>query len=96
MRRSSRCSTRLDILKHTSSSPLWKSTINWVPLNMEGHFPSTWVFLLRSEILIEMATNMKLLSIQLLRPETGGVGEGISLQKEWKDRKPSFVTVKTS
>ncbi|KAM1606737.1 hypothetical protein FF1_027551 [Malus domestica] len=38
MRRSSRCSTRLDILKHTSSSPLWKSTINWVPSQHEGLF----------------------------------------------------------
>ncbi|KAM1522326.1 hypothetical protein ACFX13_012630 [Malus domestica] len=73
MRRSSRCFTRLDILKHTSSSPLWKSTINWVPPNKEGHLPSTWVFLLRSELLIEMGTNMRLLSTQLLRPEVRGV-----------------------
>ncbi|KAM2015165.1 hypothetical protein ACFX16_045725 [Malus domestica] len=85
MRRFSRCSTRLDILKHTSSSPLWKSTINWVPPNTEGHLPSTWVFLLRSELLIEMATNIRLLSTQLLRPKAGGVEEGTSLQKEWKD-----------
>ncbi|TQD92158.1 hypothetical protein C1H46_022244 [Malus baccata] len=55
--------------KHTISSPLWKSTINWVPLNTEGHLPSTWVFLLRSELLIKMATNMRLLSTQLLRLE---------------------------
>ncbi|KAM1149739.1 hypothetical protein ACFX2B_029987 [Malus domestica] len=96
MRRSSRCSTRLDILKHTNSSPMWKSTINWVPPNTEGHLPSTWVFPLRSELLIEMATNMRLLSTQLLRPEAGGVEEGTSLQKEWKDRKPSFATVETS
>ncbi|KAM1140869.1 hypothetical protein ACFX19_041600 [Malus domestica] len=77
----SRCSTRLNILKHTSSSPMWKSTINWVPSNMEGHLPSTWVLLLRSELLIEMATNMRLLLTQLLRPEAGGVEEGTSLQK---------------
>ncbi|KAM2532091.1 hypothetical protein PS1_000744 [Malus domestica] len=96
MRRSSRCSTRLDILKHMSSSPLWKSTINWVPSNMEGHLPSTWVFLLRNELLIKMATNMRLISTQLLRPEAGGVEEGISLQKEWRDGKLSFATVETS
>ncbi|KAM1569450.1 hypothetical protein ACFX10_034571 [Malus domestica] len=47
--------------------------------NTEGHLPSTWVFLLRSELLIEMATNMRLLSTQLLRPEAGGVEEGTSL-----------------
>ncbi|KAM1725449.1 hypothetical protein ACFX12_016355 [Malus domestica] len=93
---SSRCSTRLDILKHMSSSSLWKSTINWVPLNTDGHLPSTWVFLLRSELLIEMATNMRLFSTQLLRPEAEGVKEGTFLQKEWKDRKPSFATVETS
>ncbi|KAM1538443.1 hypothetical protein ACFX10_003359 [Malus domestica] len=38
IRRSSRCSTRLDILKHTSSSPMWKSTINWVPPQHGGPF----------------------------------------------------------
>ncbi|KAM1967830.1 hypothetical protein ACFX15_042833 [Malus domestica] len=96
MRRSLGCFTGLDILKHTSSSPLWKSTINWVPPNTEGHLPSTWVFLLRSELLIEMATNMRLLSTRLLRPEAGGVDEGIFLQKEWKDRKSSFAIVETS
>ncbi|KAM1666902.1 hypothetical protein ACFX15_045253 [Malus domestica] len=52
--------------------------------------------LLMSELLIEMATNMKLLSTQLLRPETEGVEKGTSFQKEWKDRKPSFATVETS
>ncbi|KAM1360213.1 hypothetical protein ACFX2F_047097 [Malus domestica] len=82
MRTSLRCSTRLDILKHTSSSPMWKSAINWVPSNTEGHLPLTWVFLLRSELLIEMVTNMRLLSTQLLRPETEGVEEDTSLQKE--------------
>ena len=45
---------------------LWKSTINWVPPNTEGHLPSTWVFPLRSKLLIKMATNMRLLSTQLL------------------------------
>ncbi|KAM1971171.1 hypothetical protein ACFX1X_018105 [Malus domestica] len=50
--------------------------------NTEGHLPSTWVFLLRSELLIEMATNIRLLSTQLLRPEAGGVEENTSLQKE--------------
>ncbi|KAM2274011.1 hypothetical protein ACFX1S_043868 [Malus domestica] len=34
--------------------------------NTEGHLPSTWVFPLRSELLIKMATNMRLLSTQLL------------------------------
>ncbi|KAM1159312.1 hypothetical protein ACFX19_033068 [Malus domestica] len=59
-------------------------------------FASTWVFLLRSELLIEMATNMILLSTQLFRLEAEGVEESTSLLKEWKDRKPSFATVETS
>ncbi|KAM1625043.1 hypothetical protein ACFX2K_023173 [Malus domestica] len=50
--------------------------------NTEGHLPSTWVFLLRSELLIEMATNLRLLSTQLLRPEAEEVEESTSLQKE--------------
>ncbi|KAM1958918.1 hypothetical protein ACFX15_004251 [Malus domestica] len=66
------------------------------PPNMEGHLPSTWVFLLSSELLIEMVTNMRLLSTQLIRPEAGEVEEGTSLQKEWKDQKSSFATVETS
>ncbi|KAM1972635.1 hypothetical protein ACFX16_019426 [Malus domestica] len=96
MRRSSRCSTRLDILKRMSLSPLWKSTINWAPSNTEGHLPLTWVFMLRNELLIEMVTNMRLLLTQLLQPEARRVEEGTSLHKEWKDRKLSFVTVETS
>ena len=34
--------------------------------NTEGHLPLTWVFLLRNKLLIEMATNMRLLLTQLL------------------------------
>ncbi|KAM2040272.1 hypothetical protein ACFX16_034230 [Malus domestica] len=47
--------------------------------NAEGHLPSTWVFLLRNELLIEIKTNMRLLLTQLLRPEAGGMEEDTTL-----------------
>ncbi|KAM1446644.1 hypothetical protein ACFXTO_005840 [Malus domestica] len=49
--------------------------------NTEGHIPSTWVSLIRSELIIKTLINMRLLSTQLLRPEAGEVEEDISLQK---------------
>ena len=64
--------------------------------NTEGHLPSTWVSLMRSELIIKTLINMRLLSTQLLRPEVGEVEEDTSLQKEWKDRKPFFTTVEIS
>ncbi|KAM2308391.1 hypothetical protein EV2_031287 [Malus domestica] len=64
--------------------------------NTEGHLPSTWISLMRSELIIRTLINMRLLSTQLLRPEVGEVEEDTSLQKEWKDRKPSFTTVEIS
>ncbi|KAM2218547.1 hypothetical protein ACFX1S_018009 [Malus domestica] len=96
MRSSLRRSMKLCILKHASLLPLWKSTIIWVPPNTEGHLPSTWVSLIRSELIIKTLINMRLLSTQLLRPEAEEVKEDISLQKGWKDRKPFIVTAETS
>ncbi|KAM2268424.1 hypothetical protein ACFX1S_046549 [Malus domestica] len=96
MRSSLRRYTKLGVLKHTSSLPLWTSTIIWVPPNMEGHLPSTWVSLMRSKLIIKTLINMRLLSTQLLRPEVGEVDKDTSLQKEWKDRKPSFANVEIS
>ncbi|KAM2048991.1 hypothetical protein ACFX1T_007456 [Malus domestica] len=61
---------------------LWISTIIWVPPNTEGHLPSTWVSLMRSELIIKTLINMRLLSTQLLRPEAGRVKECTFLQKE--------------
>ncbi|KAM2494551.1 hypothetical protein ACFX1W_034634 [Malus domestica] len=66
-----------------------------VPPNTEGHFPSTWVSLMRSKLIIKTLINMRLLSTQLLRPKAGEVEEDTSLQKGWKDRKPFIVTAKT-
>ncbi|KAM2039992.1 hypothetical protein EV1_013472 [Malus domestica] len=86
MRSSLRRSTKLDVLKHTSSLPPWTSTIIWVPPNTEGHLPSTWVSLMKSELIIKTLINMRLLSTQLLRPDAGEVKEDTSLQKGWKDR----------
>ncbi|KAM1116342.1 hypothetical protein ACFX19_006972 [Malus domestica] len=96
MRSSLRRSTKLGVLKHASSLPLLTSTIIWMPPNTEGHLPSTWVSLMRSELIIKTLINMRLLSTQLLRPEVGEVEEDTSLQNEWKDRKPSFATVEIS
>ncbi|KAM1736391.1 hypothetical protein ACFX12_014748 [Malus domestica] len=62
--------------------------------NTEGHLPSTWVFLLRNELLIEMATNIRLLSTQLLRPEAGGVDEGTSLHVKQRRDNPIHVSSK--
>ena len=64
--------------------------------NTEGHLPSTWVSLMRSELIIKTLINMRLLSTQLLRPEAGEVEENTSLQKGWKDGKPFIVTTETS
>ncbi|KAM1380949.1 hypothetical protein ACFX2I_022617 [Malus domestica] len=60
--------------------------------NTEGHLPSTWVSLMRSELIIKTLINMRLLSTQLLRPKVAEIEED-TLPKEWKDRKPSFTTV---
>ncbi|KAM1849587.1 hypothetical protein ACFX14_013608 [Malus domestica] len=49
------------------------------------HLPSTWVSLMRSELIIKTLINMTLLSTQLFQPEAGEVEEDISLQKGWKD-----------
>ncbi|KAM2174335.1 hypothetical protein FF1_033910 [Malus domestica] len=38
---------------------LWTSTIIWVPPNMEGHLPSTWVSLMKSELIIKILINMR-------------------------------------
>ncbi|KAM2253132.1 hypothetical protein ACFX1S_007560 [Malus domestica] len=54
---------------------LWISTIIWVPPNTEGHLPSTWVSLMRSELIIKTLINMRLLSTQLLRPEAGRIND---------------------
>ncbi|XP_070678665.1 uncharacterized protein [Malus domestica] len=67
-----------------------------VPPNTEGHLPSTWVSLTRSELNIKTLINVRLLSTQLLRPEAGEVQEDTFLQKGWKDRKPFIVTAETS
>ncbi|KAM1810109.1 hypothetical protein ACFX12_026915 [Malus domestica] len=96
MRSSLRRSTKLGVLKHASSLPLWTSTIVWVPLNTEGHLPLTWVSLMRSELIIKTLINMRLLSTQRLQPEAEEVEEDISLQKGWSDRKPFIVTAETS
>ncbi|KAM2331609.1 hypothetical protein ACFX1X_022273 [Malus domestica] len=96
MRSSLRCSTKLGVLKHVNSLPLWTSTIIWMLPNKEGHLPSTWVSLMRSELIIKTLINMRLLSTQLLGPETGEVEENTSLHKGWKDRKPFIVTAETS
>ena len=49
--------------------------------NTKGHLPSTWVSLMRSELIIKTLIHMRLLSTQLLRPEAGEVEEDTSLQK---------------
>ncbi|KAM1050725.1 hypothetical protein ACFX1Q_032411 [Malus domestica] len=54
--------TQLCVLKHASLLPLWTSTIIWVPPNMEGHLPSIWISLMRSELIIKTLINMRLLS----------------------------------
>ena len=94
MRNSLRCSMKLCILKHASLLPLWTLTIIWVPSNMEGHLPSTWVSLMRSELIIKTLISMRLLSTQMLRPEVEKVEEDTSLQKGWNDRKPFIVTAR--
>ncbi|KAM2993496.1 hypothetical protein FF2_045593 [Malus domestica] len=43
--------------------------------NTEGHLPSTWVSLMRSELIIKTVINMRLLSTQLLRPEAGEIND---------------------
>ncbi|KAM2637730.1 hypothetical protein EV1_022186 [Malus domestica] len=96
MRSSLRRSTKLCVLKHAILLPLWTSTIIWVPPNMEGHFPLTWVSLMRSELIIKTLINMRLLSTQMLRPEAGEVEEDTSLRKGWKDRKPFIMTAESS
>ncbi|KAM2235126.1 hypothetical protein ACFXTI_013319 [Malus domestica] len=96
MRSSLRHSTKLGVLKHASSLPLWTSTIIWVPPNTECHLPSTWVSLMRSELIIKTLINMRLLSTQMLRSEVEEVEEDTSLQKGWNDRKPFIVTAETS
>ncbi|KAM1891371.1 hypothetical protein ACFX14_034657 [Malus domestica] len=96
MRSYLRRSTKLGILKHASSLPLWTSTIIWVPSNTEGHLLSTWVSLMKSELIIKTLINMRHLSTQLLQPEAGEVEEDTSLQKGWKDRKPFIVIAETS
>ncbi|KAM1152592.1 hypothetical protein ACFX19_035793 [Malus domestica] len=60
---------------------LWTSTIIWVLFNTEGHLPSTWVSLMRSELIIKTLINMRLLSTQMFRPEVEEVEEDTSLQK---------------
>ncbi|KAM1172987.1 hypothetical protein ACFX2G_023508 [Malus domestica] len=42
-----------------------RPTIIWVPPNTEGHLPSTWVSLMRSELIIKTLINVRLLSTQL-------------------------------
>ncbi|KAM2550580.1 hypothetical protein TB1_014790 [Malus domestica] len=96
MRSSLRRSTKLGVLKHASSLPLWTSTIIWVPPNTEGHLPLTWVSLMRIELIIKTLINMRLILTQILHPETEEVEEDTSLQKGWNDRKPFIVTAKTS
>ncbi|KAM2660990.1 hypothetical protein EV2_023348 [Malus domestica] len=96
MRSSLRRSTKLGVLKHASSLPLWTSTIIWLPPNTKGRLLSTWVSLMRSELIIKTLINMRLFSTQLLRPEVGEVEEDTSLQKEWNDQKPFFATVEIS
>ncbi|KAM1151829.1 hypothetical protein ACFX19_035107 [Malus domestica] len=64
--------------------------------NTEGHLPSTWVSLMRSELIIKTLMNVRLLSTQLLRPEAGELEEDNSLQKGWKDQKLFIVTAETS
>ncbi|KAM2609621.1 hypothetical protein TB1_037816 [Malus domestica] len=96
MRSSLRRSTKLCVLKHASSLPLWTSTIIWVLPNTEGHLSSTWVSLMRSELIIKTLINMRLLSTQMFRPEVEEVEEDTSLQKGWNDRKPFMVTAETS
>ncbi|KAM1422253.1 hypothetical protein ACFX2I_004405 [Malus domestica] len=64
--------------------------------NTKGHLPSTWVSLMRSELIIKTLINMRLISTQMLRPVVEEVEEDTSLQKGWKDRKPSIVTAETS
>ncbi|KAM0985604.1 hypothetical protein ACFX2C_012859 [Malus domestica] len=49
--------------------------------NTEGHLPSTWVSLMRSELIIKTLINMRLLLTQMLRPEVEEVEENTSLQK---------------
>ncbi|KAM1593537.1 hypothetical protein ACFX10_000044 [Malus domestica] len=87
---------KLCVLKQASLLPMWTSTIIWVPPNTEGHLPSTWVSLMRSELIIKTLINMRLFSTQLLRPEAGEVEEDTSLEKGWKDQKPFIVTAETS
>ena len=82
MRSSSECSMKLGILKHTNSSPPGKSTTTWVPPNTGDHLSSTWISLMRSELLIKVLINMGSFSTQLLRLEAGEVEEGTFLQKE--------------
>ena len=79
---------------HVSSLPLWTSTIIWVPPNTEGHLPSTWVSFMRSELIIKILINMRLLPTQMLRPEVEEVEEDTFLQKGW--RKLFIVTAETS
>ncbi|KAM2168341.1 hypothetical protein ACFX1Q_037796 [Malus domestica] len=67
----------------------------WVPPNTDGHLPSTWVSLMKSKLIIKTLINIRLLSIQMLRPEVEEVEEDTSLQKGWKDRKPFIVTAET-
>ncbi|KAM2853580.1 hypothetical protein FF1_024156 [Malus domestica] len=95
MRSSLRRSTTLGVLKHASLLPLWTSIIIWLPPNTEGYLPSTWVSLMRSELIIKTLINMRLLSTQMFRPEVEEVEEDTSLQKGWKDRKPFIVTADT-
>ncbi|KAM2334994.1 hypothetical protein ACFXTH_012461 [Malus domestica] len=70
--------------------------INMRPPNTEGHLSSTWVSLMRSELIIKTLINMRLLSTQMFRPKVEEVKEDISLQNGWKDRKPFIVTAETS
>ncbi|KAM1439912.1 hypothetical protein ACFXTH_013211 [Malus domestica] len=64
--------------------------------NMEGHLLSTWVSLMRSELIIKTSINMRLLLTQMLRPEAEEVEEDTSLQKGWNDRKPFIMTAEAS
>ncbi|KAM2710372.1 hypothetical protein EV2_047944 [Malus domestica] len=84
MRSSLKRSTKLGILKHASLLPLWTSTIIWMPPNTEDHLISTWVSLMRSELIIKTLINMRLLLTQMLRPEVKEVEKDIFLQKGWK------------
>ncbi|KAM1328374.1 hypothetical protein ACFX13_012707 [Malus domestica] len=54
--------------------------INMRPPNTEGHLSSTWVSLMRSELIIKTLINMRLLSTQMFRPKVEEVEEDISLQ----------------